>query len=164
MLTIDIILLVILLIGLVRGISRGLFVEVTSLLALILGIYGAIHFSFFIGNILADHVEWDETYITVVSFAATFFIIVIAIALVGKFLTKVADFAQLGFLNKLLGGLFSVLKFALVLSVLLLVLQRFSDTIPYFSEEDQEASVLYEPIKELAPTLFPRFVRVIEED
>ena len=49
--TLDIILAVILIFGFVRGLSRGLFVEVASLLALILGIYGAIHFSFFAGNI-----------------------------------------------------------------------------------------------------------------
>jgi membrane protein required for colicin V production len=162
--TLDIILAVILIFGFVRGLSRGLFVEVASLLALILGIYGAIHFSFFAGNILANYVDWDERYITITSFVITFIIIVVAISMVGKFLTKVADFASLGMLNKLLGGVFNVLKSALVLSILLLILHRFSDNIPFFDEEDQEESVLYEPIKDFAPALFPKFVRVLDDE
>lgn len=161
--TFDLIILIILILGFIRGLKRGLFVEVASLLALVLGIYGAIHFSYFVGNFLVDRVSWDENYITIVSFAITFIIIVIVIAMIGKFLTKIADFASLGLMNKLLGGVFSILKFGLVLSIILLVLHKVSDNIPFISDEDQEESVLYEPIKDLAPTLFPKFVRVIED-
>ena len=161
---IDIILAILLIVGFIRGIQRGLFVEVASLLALILGIFGAIHFSYFVGDYLAERVSWEENYITIASFAATFVIIVIAISMVGKFLTKVADFAALGLLNKILGGIFSVLKVGLVLSIILLVLHKFSDNIPFIDEEEQEESVLYRPVKELAPTLFPNFVKVVEDE
>ncbi|MCB0383139.1 MAG: CvpA family protein, partial [Psychroserpens sp.] len=44
---IDIILGALLLFGLIRGFLKGLFVEVASLVALIAGVYGAIHFSNF---------------------------------------------------------------------------------------------------------------------
>ena len=43
----DIVLASLLLFGLIRGLMKGLFVEVASLIALIAGIYGAIHFSVF---------------------------------------------------------------------------------------------------------------------
>jgi len=161
--TFDIILAAILVLGFVRGLNRGLFVEVASLVALIAGIFGAIHFSYFVGNFLADRVSWEENYITIVSFAITFGIIVIVIALIGKLFTKIADFASLGFLNKLLGGIFGALKIGLILSVVLLVFDKINGTVPFISEEHKENAVLYEPIKNLAPTLFPSFVRVIDD-
>jgi len=48
----DIILGALLLFGLVRGFMKGLFVEVASLVALIAGVYGAIHFSSFTAILL----------------------------------------------------------------------------------------------------------------
>ena len=161
--TFDIILAALLVFGFVRGLLKGLFVEVASLVALIAGIYGAIHFSYFVGDLLVDYVSWEERYITIVSFAITFAIIVIAISLLGKMFTKMADFAALGFLNKLLGGVFGALKIGLILSIVLLVFSKLNDTIPFISEDQKEDSVLYEPLKNLAPTLFPSFVTVVEE-
>ena len=162
--TFDIIIAALLILGFVRGLNRGLFVEVASLAALIAGIFGAIHFSNFVGNFLDDRVSWEENYITIVSFAITFAIIVIIIASIGKVLTKIADFASLGLLNKLLGGVFGALKIGLVLSIILLVLNKLNNTIPFVSEEQQENAILYEPVKDLAPTLFPDFLNVVEEE
>lgn len=161
--TFDIIITALLIFGFIRGLIRGLFVEVASLVALIAGIYGAIHFSYFIGNLLINYVTWEERYITIVSFAITFAIIVIVIALLGKLFTKIADFASLGFLNKFLGGVFGALKIGLILSIILLVFSKLNNTIPFVSDEMKDDSVLYEPVKNLAPTLFPNFVEVVEE-
>ena len=162
--TFDIIIAAFLLFGFISGLRRGLFVEVASIVALIAGIYGAIHFSYFIGSILADHVSWDEKYIIIVSFAITFAIIVIIIALLGKMFTKIADFAALGMLNKLLGGVFGALKIGLILSILLIVFSKLNNTIPFISDDQKEAAILYEPVKKLAPSLFPNFIKIVEEE
>jgi len=161
--TIDIIIAALLVFGFVRGLIKGLFVEIASLVALIAGIYGAIHFSFYVGNVLAKYVSWEERYITIVAFAITFGIIVLVIALLGKIFTKIADFASLGLLNKIAGGVFGSLKSALILSIVLLVFSKLNDTLPFISEAQQNDAILYEPVKELAPTLFPSFVKVIKE-
>jgi len=162
--TFDIVIAALLIFGFIRGLNRGLFVEVASLVALIAGIYGAIHFSYFIGNFLADNVSWDEKYIIIVSFAITFAIIVVVIALFGKMLTKIADFAALGLLNKLLGGLFGGLKIGLILSIVLIVFSKLNNAIPFVSDDLKEDAVLYEPVKNLAPALFPNFLKVVEEE
>lgn len=160
----DIILAALLTFGFIRGLIKGLFVEVASLLALVLGIYGAIHFSYFAGNLLSAYVSWEERYITIVSFAITFALIVIIIALLGKMLTKIADFASLGILNKILGGVFGLLKIGLILSIVLLVFSKLNNTIPFISDDQKESSVLYEPVKNLAPMIFPDFVTVIDKE
>ena len=161
--TFDIVIAALLIIGFVRGLYKGLFVEVASLVSLIAGIYGAIHFSYFVGDFLANSVSWNERYITIVSFAITFALIVFAIALLGKLFTKIANFAALGFLNKLLGGIFGALKIGLVLSVVLLVFSKLNDTIPFVSNNQKEDSILYKSVKNLAPTLFPSFLKMAEE-
>ena len=162
--TFDVIIAAFLIFGFVRGLLKGLFVEVASIVALIAGVYGAIHFSYFIGNVIAERVSWEEQYVTIVSFAITFGIIVLVIGLLGKMFTKMADFASLGLLNKIFGGVFGALKIGIILSIVLLVFTKLNDTIPFVSEGQQENAILYEPVKNLAPTLFPNFLRIVEEE
>jgi membrane protein required for colicin V production len=161
---IDIILGALLLFGLIRGVMKGLFVEVASLVALVAGIYGAIHFSNFAAEFLDSRLDWEEKYINIVAFAVTFVIIVLVIALAGKALTKLADFAALGILNKLLGGVFGALKFGLILSILLIVFDNMNNAIPFADKEDLEDSILYKPVKSLAPLIFPSILNKGKED
>ena len=161
---IDIILGALLLFGLIRGVMKGLFVEVASLGALVAGIYGAIHFSNFAAEFLDSRLDWEEKYINIVAFAVTFVIIVLIIALAGKALTKLADFAALGILNKLLGGVFGALKIGLILSILLIVFDNMNNTIPFADKEDLEDSILYKPVKGLAPLIFPSILNKGKED
>ena len=160
---IDIVLGALLLFGLIRGAMKGLFVEIASLCALILGVWGAIHFSYFAADLLDSKVDWDEKTINIVAFAITFVVIVIAISLAGKALTKLADFAALGILNKLLGGVFGALKIGLILSVLLIVFNKLNNTLPFMEQDDLEESILYEPVKSLAPMIFPTLIKSGED-
>ncbi len=160
---IDIVLGSLLLFGLIRGAMKGLFVEIASLVALVLGVYGAIHFSGFAAGFLESKVDWDEKTINIVAFAITFVIIVLAISLAGKALTKLADFAALGILNKLLGGVFGVLKIGLILSVLLIVFNKLNNTLPFMEQEDLEDSMLYKPVKSIVPMIFPNLIKSEDE-
>jgi len=155
MTVIDIVLGALILFGLVRGFMKGLFVEVASLVALVAGVYGAIHFSNFAAEFLESRVDWNEKTINITAFAITFVAIVLAISLAGKALTKLADFAALGVLNKLLGGVFGALKIGLILSVVLMVFNNLNKTIPFVEQDDLNDSVLYEPVRSLAPMIFP---------
>lgn len=161
---IDIILAALLLFGFVRGLFKGLFVEVASLLALVLGVYGAIHFSGFAAGFLEPKVDWNEKTINIVAFAITFVVIVLVIGLAGKALTKLADFAALGIINKLAGAVFGALKIGLILSVLLGVFHKMNNTLPFMEKEDLEQSMLYEPIKSLAPMIFPSIIKSESEE
>jgi len=158
--TIDIILAVILIFGAINGFLRGLFIEVTTLVGLVLGVYGAIHFSYFLGDFLKDSVSWEESMIQVVSFAGTFLIILISLVLLGKALTKIAETIALGFFNKIVGAIFGFLKYALILSIVLLVYDQISGSFPFVEKKKVKESVLYEPVKNLAPTIFPKLIKV----
>ena len=55
--TFDIVITALLLFGFIRGIVKGLFVEVASLVALIAGVFGAIHFSYFVANLFISNIK-----------------------------------------------------------------------------------------------------------
>ena len=160
----DIIIAALLIFGFVRGIMKGLFVEVASLAALIGGVYGALHFSYFISDFLKESVSWSEEYISLAAFAGTFIFIIIIIALLGKMLTKLADFASLGIINKILGGVFGALKIGLILSIVFIFFGKMNDTIPFIKKETLDESILYEPVKKIAPTIFPSIIKSEEQD
>ena len=162
--TFDIIIAALLLFGFVRGLMKGLFVEIASLVALVGGVYGAIHFSYFVSGYLKDHVSWDEKYITLAAFAGTFLVIIITIALLGKLFTKIADFASLGIVNKILGGVFGALKIGLILSVVFIFFNKMNNTIPFVQQETLKASILYYPVKKIAPTIFPSIIKDDNEE
>lgn len=161
---IDIVLGALILFGLVRGFMRGLFVEVASIVSLVAGIYGAIHFSNFAASFLESKTNWAENTINITAFAITFIIIIVAISLAGKAFTKLANFAALGILNKLLGGVFGALKIGLILSIILVVFSKMNNTITFINDEKLQGSLLYKPVKSLAPMLFPSILKVEDDN
>ena len=157
----DIILGILLLWGLVRGLMKGLFVSLASLIALIAGIYIAVHFSHIVGDYLKQYVDWQENAIKLSAFAITFILVVIGISLLGRILTKIADYAALGILNKLLGAVFGLLKFAFIASVILMFVDVINDKITFIDKETKDESLLYEPVRKLAPMILPTILKEV---
>ena len=161
--TVDIILSLVLLIGLVRGFFRGLLAELASLIGIVAGIYGAIHFSHFLGAFLSNHLEWQSQYINLISFAVTFVLIVFLVSLVGKMLTKVAAFAALGIVNKLLGGVFGLIKTAFIASVIIMFFKATNERIEIVEDKTLEESILYDPVESIAPIVLPSIIKQVQE-
>ncbi len=155
----DIVLGLLLVYGLFKGLKNGLFVEIASIIALIAGLYGAIHFSYIAGDYLSQNMDWNERYINLAAFIITFIIIVLVVHLAGKFLTKIADFAMLGLLNKIAGGIFGVLKVAVILGALLIFFDRANSSIGLVNNETVRESVLYTPIKEIGAFVFSKVLK-----
>lgn len=155
----DIILGILLLLGLWKGFNNGLLIEVASIVALIAGIYGAIHFSYIAGDYLTEQMNWEERYINLAAFVITFIVIVIAVHFAGKLLTKVANIALLGLLNKIAGAAFGALKVAVILGAILVFFNRVNSNLKFVSEEAQNESVLFNPIKEIGAVVFDTILR-----
>jgi membrane protein required for colicin V production len=140
--------------GLWKGLKNGLFMEIASIVALVAGIYGAIHFSYIIGDYLSNQLDWDERNMSIAAFIITFIFIIILVHLAGKLLTKVANIAMLGLLNKIAGAIFGVLKIAILLGALLIFFDRMDSTFDLLDEQTKEESVLYQPIKDIGALIF----------
>jgi len=150
----DIILGLLLAIGLWKGFKNGLFLELASIVALIAGIYGAIHFSYIAGDYISQRTTQNEQYINLAAFIITFIVIVIAVHLAGKILTKIASFAMLGILNKIAGGVFGALKVGVIMGALIIFFDRMNNSIGFISDTAKEESILYEPIREIGAFVF----------
>ncbi|ATA88968.1 hypothetical protein CAPN001_03470 [Capnocytophaga stomatis] len=152
--TVDVILLIFLGFGLIRGLWRGVIIELASLLAIVLGIYGAIHFSFYIAGILNQHFSFDKSTTEALSFAFTLILIMLAVMLLAKLLTKIVESVSLGFFNRLAGGIFGVLKMAVIAGSLFLMLEKTWQITKWIPEETLLNSVFYEPIKSIGELFY----------
>lgn len=154
MLLIDIIILLVIAYALFAGFRSGLVMQVTTLVAIAAGIWGAVRFSDRMELWLNGQMELGSM-AGPVSFALTFFLILVGAHLLGRFVTKGLDLAMLSLPNKLAGAVLSALKYALIMSALVQAAEGsglFSMLIP---EEQRNESVLFEPVRLLAPTVIP---------
>jgi len=150
---IDIFLIVPLLWGAFKGFKKGLIIEVVSLAALGLGIWGGVYFSDYAVNLIIEKVE--DKYIPITAFMLTFLAIVLVVYFLGRLLEKIIDIVQLKFINKLAGACFGLLKFGLIISILLFITDRYNQQFNFLPEDFSENSLIYEPLVELPNVLIP---------
>ncbi len=149
----DMAIAVILLWGAYKGFSKGFVVQVASFAALILGIWGAYHFSGYTTNVVFKNSE--NQYIPIISFAITFVAIIILIHLLARLLTKVIKSISMNIFNRLIGGVFGIALYAFIISVLLIIVNRIDQEFSFLPEEEINKSVLYTPLSQFAPNMFP---------
>jgi membrane protein required for colicin V production len=152
---IDFIIIAMLGFGLIQGFIDGLIIEIAKLAALILGIWGAIHFSGWTADKLSGWFDMETTWTGVIAFAITFVVIVLAINLLGRLLDTIVRSVSLGFLVKSLGAVFGVIKTALILSVVFVFLNTINERRHFLPTATIEKSYLYNPIADLIPAIFP---------
>jgi membrane protein required for colicin V production len=152
---IDILILIAVALGMIGGFINGLVKEVASFAALILGIWCAIRFSGFTAGRLYDYFNMSGKSIGIISFIVTFVIIVVIIHFIGLLVDKLVTAVALGFINRLLGIAFGFFKSVLIMSVIFVVLNAIDARRPFLPKEKIEQSLLYNPISDIAPALFP---------
>jgi len=155
----DIILCCILGYGVFNGVRKGLFVELASLVSLLLGIYIAIKFSGAVGSFFDGHLPDDPKTSAIVAFIITFVGVVIGITLLAKFMTKIADFSGLGLVNRIMGAIFGLLRTVLILSVLLTFFVKINHNNFIAEKKTLDESIFFYPILKVSNVIFP----VLEE-
>jgi membrane protein required for colicin V production len=156
--TFDILFILIFIWAAIRGFTRGFIMQLTTLLALIIGIYFAIWFSGYISAIIQNKSGTEGGYLPIISFAITFLIIVIGVNLFGKLIGRLVEAIGLGTVNRLLGVLFGIIKYAILISAILTILNAFNSRLRFLPEDRIKESHLYRPLSALVPALFPRIL------
>jgi membrane protein required for colicin V production len=151
----DIIVGALLAFSLYKGIKNGLFVEVASFISLLLGIYIAIKFSSFMKELIMKHVSWNPNTIQVTAFILTFILVVIGVYFLAKILTGIADFAFLGWANKLGGGFFRILKTILIMSIFIALFEKINFNETFAKKETLDKYYFYNPVKKVAAFVYP---------
>ena len=152
----DIVIAVILFIFGWRGLRKGLVIEVVTLLAFGVGIYGAMHFSDFTAGHLQEVMNIDPKYLNTVAFILTFVLLVILVNMVGRMLKKTLQAMNLGMFDKLGGFLFGAAKGVLLCSTIVLVFNNLQFT-GLIKEDVKKDSFLYPYVEETVPYLYQGF-------
>ncbi len=122
----DILLLLVAGLSVVAGLMKGLIREVFSLAGVLLGIILALIFSPQLSVFLGRWIPYENA-----AYGAALFVIftltIVAATLLSHVLTKVIEVASLGFVNRLLGGLFGAVRGALIGLIIVLGLTLILD-------------------------------------
>ena len=73
----------------------------------------------------------------------------------GNMLDKIVKAVFLGFINRLAGIIFGVLKTAIIMSIILLLFDEMDEHVHLLPAKQKEESKMYVPMKQVVPTLFP---------
>ena len=152
----DIIIAIILLLFGFKGFRKGFIIEVVTLLAFVVGIYGAMHFSDFTADHLKDVMEIDPKFLNTVAFVLTFVLLVILVNVIGHLLTKAVKAMNLHFWNKLGGAVFGLAKGLLLCSTFVLVVNNLQ-WFGVVKEEVRKESLLYPYVEMTVPYLYKGF-------
>ncbi|MFO7617495.1 MAG: CvpA family protein [Bacteroidales bacterium] len=150
----DLIIILVLIGGIFSGYRNGLIGEVASLAGLILGIWGAVRFSWWAAELL-EGFGLSFSLMPVISFVITFLVIVLLVQAVAGLVRHLLESISLGWFNKIAGIAAGVAKAAIIGSVILILISSFDDRQRFLREEVKEGSLLYKPLSELVPGLMP---------
>ena len=151
----DIILLICFIPAVIQGIRNGFIAQVISIAALILGVWASARFTPEVSTWLAQYITVSEQVMKVISFTAILLMSFLVLALIGKFLEATFKLVMLGWLNSLLGAVFSLIKAGLVIGLVIMAFCSLNNTFNFVSEEVLNKSVLFPPLKKMAYTVFP---------
>ncbi len=139
----DLVVLVIVLFCMIRGVFRGLIREVSGIVAVIAGFYGAFTYYWILSPYLTFMIETPAIQ-HLVSFGLLFCGIVIVVGLTAALIRKLMHVVFLGWVDRTFGLIFGTAKGVLIVSVLFIMLTAFlpagastmmtrSETAPYIS-------------------------------
>jgi membrane protein required for colicin V production len=138
-----------------KGFTKGFIIEIASLAALMLGLYGGIRFSGFVASYISKWFEIKSDYIPLISFSVTFLLIVLVVFLVAKGVDKLVKSAALGLPNRIAGAIIGAAKIIVIISVILLLVNKYDKNGLFLKDEIRKNSLLYNPISELVVKVYP---------
>jgi membrane protein required for colicin V production len=153
MIVFDIVIACILIWFAVRGFMKGIVQQLAAIAAIVLGIWAAIKLSAMLASFLKQHYEIDQSALPVVSFAIVFLIVLVLVFFIGRLIESILSSAQLGFINKLLGLLFSLGKAVLILGALIFLLNTFDKRYDFLSRSELEKTYTYTPLSKVVPVV-----------
>ena len=155
MATLDLILLICFVPGIIRGLSKGFLEQALSLAGIVLSVWAAFKFSTVVCSWLKPYLSLSETTLSVVAFALILVAGSLVVLLVAKLLTKVLEMSMLGWLDKILGLAFALVVNALLLGVFIILFDTLNLKFGFVKPEVLDASIVYTTLRDLSYLVFP---------
>ena len=151
----DIVLLVCLIPALIQGLRKGFIAQVVAIISLVLGGWLAYKFSAVVTEWLAQWLDITGQALNIISFILIFAVVVTLLFPLGKILEASVKIILLGWLNKLLGLVFALFKYALVIGLLVILFDSINDKFSLVSRSYLDSSFMYSGLKSISYSVFP---------
>ena len=151
----DIILLICFIPAIIQGIRKGFIAQVISIVSIIFGVWASARFANIVSAWIGQYITASEQVLKVVAFALILIIVFLVLAAIGKLIEATFKLVMLGWLNRLLGVVFALLKTGLIVGLAIMAFDSINNTFKLVQESVLESSILYPPIKSLAYEIFP---------
>lgn len=151
---IDYILIIPLILGFVFGISRGFIREIFSILGIFAGIWGGKILTPAVSDFLSNHLSMNHYATKPLAFVLLFLAIFMLFLILNRFLEKLVQSVALGGLNKLMGGVLGLVKYAIIVSLVLNIFHAVNLRVEILGASKIESSSLYKPMLNFGPQLW----------
>lgn len=151
----DIIILICLIPAAVQGLRKGFISQVISIISLVAGVWASVRFADIASQWIAQYITVSEQILKITSFVLIMVIVFIVLALMGKLLEATIKLVTLGWINRLLGMCFSLMKCILILGLALMAFNSLNNTFGFVKPEQLAESTLYPIIRDIADSVFP---------
>lgn len=154
---IDIVIVCCFLPALYFGIKNGMVKQLVALAVIYFGIILSLRFATPVSQWVTEHVEMTEFWAKAVSFILIFFAVALVLSLFGRIVEKIIKISLLGWLNKLLGVVMTVILTTLLLSVVVYLVDSANNLLEFIPKEKLEESRFYPALLQLSQEVFPHF-------
>lgn len=158
----DLVILVVLGIGLVTGLTRGLIKQACATVGLVAGLLVARALYAVVGEQLAPHIGTSATVAGIISFIVIWAVVPVILMLAGEILTRTLEIAHLGMVNRLLGAVTGMLLYALLLGLLFKVVDTVDPNEKLISQQTKDKSLFYYPVSDVTGLFFPVIKKVTQ--
>ena len=120
----DVFIIIVVCYSIIRGLFRGLVKEVSSIIGVLGGFYAAYSYHPMVAKLISSLVK-DPAYLNILSFLIIFCAILIIISVIGVIIKYLLNVVFLGWIDRLCGVFFGLIKGILIVTVLFIILTTF---------------------------------------
>ena len=159
----DIILLVCFIPAIISGLRKGFIAQVVAIISIVLGVWLSVKSATLVGSWISQWIEASPQLINIISFAIIFIAVAVLLFTIGKLIEATIKIIMLGWLNKLLGVLFSMMKCILITGFIIIIFDAINSRFGLVPESYLSESLLYTPFRDIADSVFPLFKELLSK-
>ena len=154
MLSIDIVLLILLAIGSIRGFMKGFIYEVAMLGALVVCYFLGFKMAEYVATFLFKSFGGSPQVLHFVSYAIVWIGVSIGAWFLAKLFEGLVKVVALGVFNKIAGGIFGMLKYAFLIGLFLYFFNKADQHFNLITSDKKAESIFYYPLLRIGQIVF----------
>ena len=153
--TLDIILLVCFIPSIVTGIRKGFIEQLVNLAAIIVSAWAAFKFSSLLADWMTGFMNVNGKVVQIIAFILIVIAVAWALVMLGKLISSTARALSIGWLDRLLGLLFSIFKTLLLLGIAISAVEGLNAQWNLFNPDTLQSSTVYVAVRDASGVILP---------